>query len=73
MAAGDEAPVANAPSGERNEAKPQAPAAASSADAETKNGDQKPGNNSRGKGKKGDRGRGEWRCVIDSSLLMTKR
>ncbi|OTA02688.1 hypothetical protein A9Z42_0030880 [Trichoderma parareesei] len=66
MAAGDEAPVANAPSGERNEAKPQATAAAASTDAETNNGDQKPGNNSRGKGKKGDRGRGEWsRTKVD--------
>ncbi|KAH0490688.1 hypothetical protein TgHK011_002145 [Trichoderma gracile] len=66
MAAGDEAPVANAPSSERNEAKPQASAAA--ADTETSNGDhQKPGNNSRGgKGKKGDRGRGEWsRTKVD--------
>ncbi|KAL7943533.1 pseudouridine synthase [Trichoderma barbatum] len=50
MAAGDEAPVASgAPSNERNETKPQA------------SGDnQKSGNGRGNRGKKGDRGRGEW-------------
>ncbi|KAL6867019.1 pseudouridine synthase [Trichoderma novae-zelandiae] len=62
MAAGDEAPVAAAPSSERNDAKTEAPAA----DADTNTGDQKSGDHSRGKGKKGDRGRGEWsRTKVD--------
>lgn len=49
MAAGDEAPVAaSAPSNERNQDKPMASGEGS-------------GNNRGKKGKKGDRGRGEWR------------
>lgn len=52
MAAGDEAPVAaSAPSTERNEDKPMASGEVG----------QGSGNNRGKKGKKGDRGRGEWR------------
>lgn len=55
MAAGEEAPVAaSAPSTERNEDKPMASGEAAGAH-------QGSGNNRGKKGKKGDRGRGEWR------------
>jgi hypothetical protein len=63
MAAGDEAPVAaSAPSTERNEGKRPASGETDSANQSSEN------NRSKRGGKKGDRGRGEWRWVFQYQI-----